>query len=340
MQRNILLPLIGVLAAIAVVIGITSDLIGKPPHKQVGMKHIVLATDWKAEAEHGGFYEAKALGLYAAKGLDVEIKMGGPSVNIPQLLGAKAIDFGIGSNQFIAMNIAQAGVPAKAVMAAFQKDPEVLITHPRDDVNSVADMAGKPIMISDASVGSLWLWLRAKFGFKDDQIRKYTFNLAPFLSDQSAIQQGYITSEPYQIEKEGKVTPKVFLLADYGYPGYAGFILARDDFIKDHPEIVKAFVQASIEGWKDYLVGDPAPANKLIKADNPEMTDDVLLQAIDKMRASNLVIPAEGGAKNIGQMSDDRWKSFYDAMSAQGLYPANFDYKKAYTLDFLPPTER
>ncbi|MFZ1992146.1 MAG: ABC transporter substrate-binding protein [Alphaproteobacteria bacterium] len=340
MQRNILLPLIGVLAAIAVVIGITSDLIGKPPRKQVGMKHIVFATDWKAEAEHGGFYEAKALGLYAAKGLDVEIKMGGPSVNIPQLLGAKAIDFGIGSNQFIAMNIAQAGVPAKAVMAAFQKDPEVLITHPRDDVNSVADMAGKPIMISDASVGSLWLWLRAKFGFKDDQIRKYTFNLAPFLSDQSAIQQGYITSEPYQIEKEAKVAPKVFLLADYGYPGYAGFILARDDLIKDHPEIVKAFVQASIEGWKDYLTGDPVPANKLIKADNPEMTDDILTQAIEKMRASNLVIPAEGGAQKIGQMSDDRWKSFYETMSGQGLYPKNFDYKKAYTLDFLPPTEK
>ncbi len=253
MPRNILLPLIGVLAAIAIVIGITSDLIGKPPHKHSDHKHVVLATDWKAEAEHGGFYEAKALGLYAAKGLDVEIKMGGPSVNIPQLLGAKAIDFGIGSNQFIAMNMAQVGVPAKAVMAAFQKDPEVLITHQRDDVNSVADMAGKPIMISDASVGSLWLWLKSKFGFKDSQIRKYTFNLAPFLSDPSAIQQGYITSEPYQIEKASGTAPKVFLLADYGYPGYAGFILARDDLIKDHPEIVKAFVQASIEGWKDYL---------------------------------------------------------------------------------------
>lgn len=340
MPRNILLPLIGVLAAIAIVIGITSDLIGKPPRVHVGMRRVVLATDWKAEAEHGGFYEAKALGLYAAKGLAVEIKMGGPSVNIPQLLGAKEIDVGIGSNQFIAMNIAQASVPAKAVMAAFQKDPEVLITHQRDDVNSVADMAGKPIMISDASVGSLWLWLKAKFGFKDDQIRKYTFSLAPFLSDQSAIQQGYITSEPYQIEKESNAAPKVFLLADYGYPGYAGFILARDDLIKDHPEIVKAFVQASIEGWKDYLTGDPTPANNLIKADNPEMTDDILNQAIQKMRESNLVIPADGGAADIGQMNDERWKTFYETMSAQGLYPKNFDYKKAYTLDFLPPTEK
>ncbi|HXZ69211.1 MAG TPA: hypothetical protein VEH07_11520 [Alphaproteobacteria bacterium] len=98
-------------------------------------------------------------------------------------------------------------------------------------------------------------------------------------------------------------------------------------------------MQASIEGWKDYLTGDPAPANKLIKADNPEMTDDILAQAIERMRSSNLVIPSEGGTQKIGQMSDDRWKSFYETMSGQGLYPKNFDYKKAYTLDFLPPTE-
>jgi NitT/TauT family transport system substrate-binding protein len=338
MPRNILLPLLAILAAIAVVIGITSDLIGKPHKQRAGITNIVFATDWKAEAEHGGFYEAKALGLYAAKGLNVKILMGGPSVNIPQLLGAKAIDFGIGSNQFIAMNLAEAGVPAKAVMAAFQKDPQVLIAHQRDDINSIADMAGKPILISDATVGSFWVWLKAKFGFKDDQIRKYTFDLAPFLSDPNIIQQGYITSEPYTIEKQG-VTPKVFLLADAGYPGYACFVLARDDLIAKHPEIVKAFVQASIEGWKDYLTGDPMPANKLIKADNPEMTDDILAQAIQKMRDYHLVIPDGGTAADIGQMTDARWKDFFDTMSAQKLYPANFDYKKAYTLDFLPPTE-
>jgi len=340
MSRNILLPMLAVLAAIAVVVGISSNLIGKSHAPKSALTHIVFATDWKAEAEHGGFYEAKALGLYRAKGLDVDIRMGGPSVNIPQLLGAKAIDFGIGSNQFIAMNIAQANVPAKAVMAAFQKDPQVLIAHPDNTVHSIADMAGKPILISDATVGSFWVWLKAKFGFKDDQIRKYTFSLAPFLSDPSLIQQGYITSEPYTIQKQGGITPKVFLLADAGYPGYACFVLARDDLIEKHPEIVKAFVQASIEGWKDYLQGDPAPANALIKKDNPEMTEDILAQAIDKMRSNHIVIPAGGSAADIGQMSDARWKSFFDTMSAQHLYPGDFDYKRAYTLAFLPPAEK
>jgi NitT/TauT family transport system substrate-binding protein len=341
MQRNILLPLLGALAAIAVIIGITSDLIGRAPKKRdMGLTHVVFATDWKAEAEHGGFYQAQAMGLYLARGLDVEIRMGGPSVNIPQLLGAKAIDLGIGSNQFIAMNIAQAGVPAKAVMAAFQKDPQVLITHPREDVSSIADMRGKPIMISDATVGSFWIWLKSKFGFTDAQIRKYTFNLAPFLSDPNAIQQGYVTSEPYTIAKQGGIEPKVFLLSDAGYPGYAGFVLARQDLIDQHPEVVKAFVQASIEGWKNYLEGDPAPANALIKKDNPEMTDDILAQAIEKMRTRNIVIPEGGTASDIGQMSDERWKAFFGTMSAEGVYPRDLDYKRAYTLDFLPPAEK
>jgi NitT/TauT family transport system substrate-binding protein len=237
------------------------------------------------------------------------------------------------------MNIAQAGVPAKAVMAAFQKDPQVLITHPRDDVKSIGDMKGKPIMISDATVSSFWLWLKAKFGFSDNQIRKYTFNLAPFLSDSSAIQQGYVTSEPYTIKTQGGVEPQVFLLADAGYPGYACFILARQDLIDEHPEIVKAFVQASIEGWKNYVEGDPKPANDLIKADNPEMTDDILAQAIERMRAEHIVVPADGTSADIGQMTDARWQEFFGTMSGQGLYPADFDFKRAYTLDFLPPEQ-
>ena len=149
---------------------------------QDALLKVRFATDWKAQAEQGGFYQAKALGLYEKAGLDVEIRGGGPGINIPQLLGAGAIEFGMGSNSFIPLNIVKAGVPAKAVMAAFQKDPQVLITHPRDDVRSLEDMEGKPIMIADATINAFWVWLRAEYGFSDRQIRKYTFNLAPFLS--------------------------------------------------------------------------------------------------------------------------------------------------------------
>ena len=296
---------------------------------------VTFVTDWKAQAEHGGFYEAEAEGLYAKRGLDVRIVEGGPSVNVPQLLAAGAADFGIGSNDFIALNIVKAGAPVRAVAAIFQKDPQVLIAHPRSDVRKLADMKGKPIMIADASISAFWPWLKAKYGFQDSQIRKYTFNLAPFLVDPDAIQEGYLTSEPYTIEKQAHFKPQVFLLADNGYPGTANMIFATDRIIGANPAAVQAFVDASIEGWTHYLYGDPRPANALIERDNPDMTGDVIAQAIAKMKAYALLEPAGLKLHTIGTMSDARWKQFFDTMSSEGLYPRNLDWKKAYTLQFV-----
>ncbi len=290
---------------------------------------IRFVTDWKAQAEHGGFYQAKAKGYYEEEGLDVEIIQGGASVNVPLLLGSEQVEFGIGSNSFIPLNMAAEGVPAVAVAAIFQKDPQVLITHPRDDVKSIADMKGKPIMISDAAAGAYWIWLKATFGFDDSQIRKYTYNLAPFLTDETAIQQGYITSEPYQIEKEGGFKPQLFLLADEAYPSYANLILATDKIAMERPLLVAKFVRASIRGWVDYLTGDPTPGNALIKADNPEMTDDVLASAIAKMNEYKLV------GDKPGEMTDARWQEFFDVMSKNGVYKADLDWKRAYTTVFL-----
>ena len=296
---------------------------------------INFVTDWRAQAEHGGFYQALAEGLYAQRGLEVSITAGGPAVNVPQLLAGGAADFAIGSNSFIPLNLAREGAPFRAVMAVFQKDPQVLITHPRDDVKSIADMKGKPILISDAATATFWLWLKAKFGFEDSQIRKYTFNLAPFLTDRNAIQEGYLSSEPYSIEREGGFKPQVFPLADEGYPGYANMVLVPQEWIEDRPEAVQAFVDATIEGWTHYLYGDPSPGNALIKRDNPEMTDELIAQAIGALRAHDMAIAGDAATLGLGTMTDARWKEFFDVMSQEGLYPASLDYRSAYTLQFV-----
>jgi len=295
---------------------------------------IRFATDWRAQAEQGGFYQALASGEYARRGLDVKIVQGGPGVNVPQLLAANAVELGMGSNSFIVMNLAQGGVPVKAVAAFMQKDPQVLMAHPGVGVEKIADLKGRPILLSDASVTAFWVWLKAKYGFTDDQVRKYTFNAAPFLSDKRAAQQGYVTSEPYTIEKQAGMKPKVFLLADEGYPGYATMVLATDSLIASNPAAVKAFVEASAKGWREYLAGDPTAADALIRKDNPEMSQDVLDQAREKMRSYKIVEGSEGAP--VGAMTDARWKAFFDVASAQGVYPQTLDYKKAYTLQFSP----
>ena len=296
--------------------------------------HITFVTDWKAQAEHGGFYEAVAEGLYAKRGLDVTIREGGPDVNVPQLLAGGAADFGIGSNSFVVMNLVQQKVPLRAVMAIFQKDPQVLISHPRHDINALADMKGKPVLISSATKTSFWPWLRAKFGFTDNQIRKYTNNLAPFLVDPNAIQEGYLTSEPYTIAQEGHFTPKVFLLSDAGYPGYANMVLTTQKWLDTNPQAVQAFFNATKDGWLDYLNRDPTPGNRLIKRDNPDMTDAIIAQSIAKMKQYALVSGGDTPAYGTGAMTDKRWKEFYQTMASQGLYPKGMDYTKAFDLRF------
>lgn len=316
---------------------LTSALFAGLPQGAAAATTIRFITDWKAQAEHGGFYQAVAEDLYARRGLNVKIIQGGPDVNVPQLLAGGAADFGMGSNSFIPLNMVRSGVPIRAVMAVFQKDPQVLISHPRRDINSLADMRGKPILISSATMSAFWPWLRAKFGFSDKQIRKYTYNLAPFIQDPNAIQEGYLTSEPFTIQQQAHFTPKIFLLSDYGYPGYANMVLVPQKWIDTDRKTVQLFVDASRSGWLRYLE-NPAKGNALIKQQNPDMTDAILTQALEKMKRHEMLISGDGRAFGMGSMTDLRWKTFYDTMTALGLYPKGLDYRKAYDLNFVRAT--
>lgn len=300
-----------------------------------GRTRIRFATDWRAQAEQGGFYQAVATGEYEKRGLDVQIVQGGPAVNVPQLLASGAVEMGMGSNSFIVLNLAKEGVPIKAVAAFFQKDPQVLIAHPDPAVRSIADLKGRPVLLADASVNAFWVWLKAKYGFTDAQVRKYTFNSAPFLADERAVQQGYLTSEPYTIEQEAGFKPQVFLLADEGYPSYATLALATERMVAEKPDTVRAFVEASKAGWASYLNGDAAPGNALIKRDNPEMTDALLDQARAKLKSYGLIEGGDAAGGRIGVMTDARWAEFFAVASAQGVYPRDLDYKRGYTLEFV-----
>ncbi len=295
---------------------------------------VTFGTDWRAQAEHGGFYQAVAKGFYKDAGLDVTLRQGGPQVNHAQLLAAGRLEFAMAPNSFIPLNFVQQNIPMVAVASLFQKDPAVLIAHSGVGNDTLADLKKRKIMIGPDTRIGFWRFLKSKYGFTDDQIAPYTFNLAPFLADKLAVQQGYLSSEPFQLERVG-VKPNVFLLADAGYTSYAAVIATSRKLVESNPDLVQRFVDASIKGWADYIYGDPAPANNLIKADNPEMNDELLAYGRDKLKAYGIVDSGESLGKGIGIMSDERWKSFFDVMAADGLYDKSMDYKKAYTLQFV-----
>src|SRR3989442_1535452 len=254
----------------------------RPAHAQT-LEKPTFGTNWKAQAEHGGYSQAVATGISKKLGLDVTIRMGGPQINHPQLLAAGVIDFNMGSNCFSAFNYVKNAIPMVCVGTVFQKDPQVLIAHAGQGNDSLAAMKGKPILVGSTARATYWQFLRVKYGYTDDQIRPYTFSMAPFLADKSAIQQGFVTSEPYKIEKEGaKII--VHLLADGGYSSYATTMETSWKLVNEKPDVVQKFVNATIEGWYTYLYGDPSPANVLIKKDNPEMTDDYIAYSLAAMK--------------------------------------------------------
>ncbi len=291
---------------------------------------IVFATDWFAQAEHGGYYQALAEGLYKKHDLDVTIRMGGPQLNGLQLLAAGQIDIAMADALQVLSAVEQA-VPILAVAATFQKNPTVLIAHP--GITRLDALKGKPIAIGAASNTTFWPWLKQKYGFTDDQKRPYGFSVQPFLADPALSQQGFATSEPFSIEKAG-VKPSVFLLADHGYPPYSEALVVRQDTLEKRGDAVRRFVRASAEGWKSYLA-NPAPANALIKKDNPQMGDELLAYGVRKIRDFGIV--DSGDAKRLGllTMTEARWQATLAFLRSSGLAKPNVDYTKAWTIEVV-----
>jgi len=293
-------------------------------------QRIVFATDWLAQAEHGGFYQAVAEGTYSKYGLDVQIRMGGPQVNGLQLLAAGQLDIAM-ADALQVMSAIEQNVPVVAVAATFQKNPTVLIAHP--GAERLEDLKGKPIAISAAANTTFWPWLRQKYGFTDSQKRPYGFSVQPFLADPKLSQQGFATSEPFSIEKGG-VRPAVFLLADFGYPPYSEALVVTRATLTGRRETLERFIRASAEGWRSYLA-NPAPGNALIKQANPQMSDDLIAYGVRKMNEYGIV--ASGDARKFGilTMTDGRWQATSDFLRSAGLAKNGVDYRRAYTLDLV-----
>lgn len=293
-----------------------------------------VGTNWLPDAERGGFYQALAAGIYKRNGLDVTVQAGGPQLNNPQLLAAGRLDAVMVTSAVEAFNYARNDVPIVAVAAIYQRNPQILISHKSAGLKSFADMKGKPIMISSQARNGYWLWLKAKYGFSDDQIRPYTFNLVNFLSNPLAIQQGFATYEPYAVAKQG-AEADAFLLADAGYADFGGIIVVRRETLEKRREVVRRFIVSLSEGWRDFLFGDPAPGLALIKSQNAQLTDDLIANSMKVMIERGLIHSGEAATGGIGAMSEARWKSIYEDMSSAGVIEKGDYWTKAFDTSFV-----
>ena len=302
----------------------------------LAQEKVTFQTNWLAQAEHGGYYQAVADGTYAACGLDVTIAQGGPQVSGRPLMLAGKIDFYMGGNMLQAFSAVQENIPVRIVAATFQKEPQVLMSHPGQGLDTWEDLKkAEQYILGDEGFQSYFQWMISEFGFDAAKRVPYTFNPAPFIANKMSVQQGYVTSEPYAVEQEGGFVPNQFLLADQGFDAYATTIETMQETIDKRPDVVKCFVDGSAKGWYNYLYGDNKAANELIKKDNPDMTDEQIAFSIEQMKKFGIVDSGDTEKLGIGAMTDERMKSFYDKMVAAKVMPADIDIKKAYTLDFV-----
>jgi NitT/TauT family transport system substrate-binding protein len=318
----------------AIVLSFVAAFVATTAHAQP-LDKVTFATNWVAQAEHGGFYQALIDGTYKKQGLDVTILPGGPNVNHRLQLIAGKIEFYMSANSLQAFDAVAQNIPTLVVAAMFQKDPQVLLAHPDQGIEKFDDLKKLTLLISKEGVASYFQWMKHDFGFSESKVKPYTFNPQPFLADKRTAMQGYVTSEPYAIEQQGGFKPKIFLIADQGWGSYSTLIETRRDLVDKKPDLVQRFIDASAIGWANYLYGDNAAANARIRRDNPEMTDARIAYSIAKMKEYGIVDSGDTIGAGIGAMTDARMKSFFDKMVASGVVKAGIDYREAYTLQFV-----
>jgi NitT/TauT family transport system substrate-binding protein len=329
-------------AAVGAALGLAAPLaaplllpLARPARAQT-LDKVSFHTDWQAQAEHGGFYQALAAGLYRSRGIDCDLRQGGPNLNITQLLLAGRVDMTM-SNSFEAFTFVREKAPFLTIASIFQKDPQVLIGHAGSGLTGFDKLKGRTLLIGSGGRIIYWPYLRKKYGLSDSQLRPYNFNSAPFLADPNAVQQGFLSSEPYSIAQATGKPPEVLLIADAGFAAYQCTIATSRKMAAEKKDLVQRFVDATLEGWAQYLKGGPATeaANALIKKDNPEQTDDRIAYALKVMNERGIVLSGDALTQGIGAMSDARWKAFYESMADVEVIPQGLDPRQAYTLDFV-----
>jgi NitT/TauT family transport system substrate-binding protein len=296
---------------------------------------VSFGTNWVAEAEHGGFFQAVADGTYKRYGLDVTIVPGGPNENNRMLLISGKLEFFMAANTLMSFDAVANNVPVVSIAAMFQKDPQVFLTHPESGITKLEDLKPLTLFVSKEGISSYYQWLKSEYGFSEKNVRPYTFNPQPFIATAQSAMQGYVTSEPFAVERAAGFKPGVILLADNGFNTYSTLIETRRDLIESKPDLVQRFVDASIVGWYTYIYGNNAAGNALIKKMNPEMTDDLLAYSVAKMKEYGIVDSGDSVDKGIGAMTEERITSFFDKMVRAGVVKPTIDYRKSYTLRFV-----
>ena len=295
---------------------------------------LIFQLSWRAQVESGGFVQAAVKGFYRDCGLNVELRQGGAGVDPAQLLVGGAVDAVLVPQSDGILQMNKAGFPARAVFASMQHTPASIIVHDDSPIRTVADMRGKPVMISASSRAGWWPFFRMRYGFTDDQIRPFSGQRTPFIADPDAIAQDVISNGPYVIWQQSKVKVRSFMLTDLGYDPYGGVLTVSQSLIDERPQVVRCLVQGSQRGWADFMRHPAAGFAEILRM-SPEMNQGLLDYGLGVMRERQIVETPDTARLGIGVMTEQRWRDHAALLVASGVLPKGFDPGPALDTQFL-----
>ncbi|WP_025683995.1 ABC transporter substrate-binding protein [Paenibacillus maysiensis] len=296
--------------------------------KSGGLTAVTQVTNWFAQAEHGGLYAAKEQGYYKEAGLDMTIQGGGPQVSPTQIVASGKAQFGLTTADQLLVAREQ-GIPLVAIATIFQKSPQGLMVHANQNISSLADLNNRTVYVGAGSV--FWDYVKSKYQLDNVKEMAYTGSLAPFIPDETAAIQGYVTSEPYEMKKQN-VDVKFLLLADAGYNPYSNVLFTTEQYIQDHPDLVRAYVEASMKGWNYYKTNYDS-VNDVILKENPDFTKEKLNYAAEALIP--FVYEGDAAEHGVGYMKEERWAELGQQLMKIGALKKEPDVSKAFTDKFL-----
>jgi NitT/TauT family transport system substrate-binding protein len=300
-------------------------------------KPVIFQLSWRAQVESGGFVVAANKGYFRDCGLDVQLRQGGAGLDPAQLLVGRAVDAVLMPQSDGVLQMNRSGFPARAIFGSMQHTPASIIVHDSSPITNVAQMRGKPIMISASSRASWWNFLKLRYGFTDDQIRSFSGQRGPFINDPSAIAQDLISNGPYVIWQSAHIKVRSFLLTDLGYDPYGGVLTVSQALIDQRPEAVRCLIEGSRRGWADF-VRDPRDGFAMIMKMSPEQTLGLLEYGYAQLRERHLIQTEETARLGLGVINPERWRSHARLLVESGVLPAGFDPMPAMAAGFQPGT--
>ena len=295
-----------------------------------GLAKVILQTDWYAQPEHGGFYQAKAKGFYAEEGLSVELRPGANINGIPQMVAMNRVQFAVGATESLMIHRAR-GIPLVSLFPYFQHDPQCVLFHPESGITRLEDLDGREVMFQP---GLLYTEFMVHSMGLDLKLLPMDWSLARFLNDKEFVQQCFLTSEPVILRRQG-VEPGVIAMSESGFDPYR-HVYSNEAMVADQPALVAGFIRASIKGWRDFMTNDPAPAFELIMQSNPQQTLDLMQDTLAQMKRYNLTEGDTASGEMLGQYDLARIGKVIQQLDDIGVLDRPVSVEETIALTVLP----